>query len=57
MTVYIQVDDLQAYLDKAEGLGGKTMIPPTEVPGMGHFAWFTDIDGNILGLWQPVAPA
>ena len=52
---YVLVDDLQAYLDKAEGLGGKTVIPPTEVPGMGAFAWFTDVAGNTLGLWKAVA--
>ena len=53
MTVYVQVDDLQAYLDKAESLGGKAIISPTEVPGMGAFAWFSDIDGNTIGLRKP----
>lgn len=54
VTIYVQVDDLQAYLDKAESLGGKAIIPPTEVPGMGAFAWFSDIDGNTIGLWKPI---
>ena len=53
VTVYVQVDDIQAHLDKAESLGGKTMIPVNEVPGMGHFAWLNDPDGNIIGLWKP----
>jgi len=52
---FIQVDDLQAYLDKAESLGGKTVIPPTDVPGMGTFAWFADIDGNTIGLRKPTS--
>ncbi len=52
VTVYVRVDDIQAYLDKAEGLGGKTVVPPTEVPGMGQFAWFSDLDGNTVGLWK-----
>lgn len=56
VTVYAQVDDLAASLKKAESLGGKSVIPPTEVPGMGHFAWFTDPDGNIMGLWKPLQP-
>ena len=55
MTVYVEVDDIQAYLAKGEELGGKTMIPRTEVPGMGHFAWLNDLDGNIVGLWTPAA--
>lgn len=53
VTVYVQVDDLQAYLDRATSLGGKTLIPPMEVPGMGHFAWMTDPEGNVIGLWKP----
>jgi predicted enzyme related to lactoylglutathione lyase len=55
VTVYVQVDDLQACLDKAAKLGGKTMVPPTEVPGMGRFAWLKDPEGTIIGLWKPVA--
>lgn len=54
VTVYVQVDDLQAYLDKAEALGGKAIIPPTEVPEMGHFAWIADIEGTTIGLWKPL---
>ncbi|MBI1899501.1 MAG: VOC family protein [Planctomycetia bacterium] len=56
VTVYVMVDDLTAYLEKAAALGGQTLIPPTEVPGMGHFAWFKDVDGNCLGLWKPLVP-
>jgi predicted enzyme related to lactoylglutathione lyase len=52
VTVYVQVDDLHAYLSKAEGLGGKTLVPPVEIP-TGSFAWLADPDGNIIGLWKP----
>ncbi len=52
--VYVQVDDLQAYRDKAATLGGKTLVPPTEVPGMGRFAWLTDPEGTVVGLWKPI---
>jgi predicted enzyme related to lactoylglutathione lyase len=52
VTFYVQVDDLQATLDEAVRLGGKTLVPPTEVPGMGSFAWLADIDGNVIGLWK-----
>jgi predicted enzyme related to lactoylglutathione lyase len=34
------------------GLGGKTIVPPIDLP-TGSFAWFADIDGNVLGLWKP----
>lgn len=49
---YVQVDDVKAYLDKAQSLGGKTLVPPVEIP-TGTFAWFADPDGNTMGLWKP----
>jgi predicted enzyme related to lactoylglutathione lyase len=52
VTVYVEVDDLPAYLAKAEALGGKTLVPPVELP-IGSFAWMADPDGNIIGLWKP----
>jgi hypothetical protein len=51
-TIYVQVDNVQAYLDKAGTLGGKTLVPPVEIP-TGTFAWFSDSEGNIIGLWKP----
>jgi uncharacterized protein len=52
VTVYVQVDDVQAYLAKAQALGGKVLVPPVEIP-TGTFAWFADPDGNTIGLWKP----
>ena len=50
--IYMRVDDLDAYLDRAEQLGGKRLVPPTDLPGdYGRFAVFTDPDGNQVGLW------
>jgi predicted enzyme related to lactoylglutathione lyase len=49
---YVQVDNVQAYLDKAGSLGGKTLVPPVEIP-TGTFAWFADPEGNTVGLWKP----
>ena len=54
VTVYVQVENLAASLQRAQELGGKTCVPPTDVPGMGQFAWFTDPEGTIVGLWKPV---
>ena len=48
--IHVEVDDLQAYLDKAEELGGKTILPPTVVPDMVTFALFADPDGTLIGL-------
>ena len=49
---YVEVEDVQPYLDKAVALGGKVMVPPIKIP-TGTFAWFADVDGNIIGLLKP----
>ncbi len=46
---YVEVDDVQACLDKAVSLGGKMVVPPIKIP-TGTFAWFSDLDGNTIGL-------
>jgi predicted enzyme related to lactoylglutathione lyase len=51
VTIYVQVDDLEAYMAKAVSLGGKKLVGPVKIP-MGSFAWIADIDGNIIGLWS-----
>jgi uncharacterized protein len=50
VTFYIAVDNPQAYLDKIESKGGKTVMPVTEIPGMVILAQFADPEGNIVGL-------
>ena len=48
---YVQVDDAEAYLKKAESLGGKTLVPPVPIP-TGTFAWMADPEGNVVGLFE-----
>ena len=50
VAIYIEVDDPQAYLDKASTLGGKTIVPVTEVPDMVTFALFADPEGHVVGV-------
>jgi len=50
VSVYVRVDDLQATLDKVEKLGGRTILPPVEVPGGPKLAMFADPAGNVTGL-------
>ena len=47
---YVQVDDPQAYLDKATAAGGKVTHPVTEIPDVVTFAHFADPEGNVIGL-------
>lgn len=46
---YVEVDDPDKYLQKAEGLGGKTIMPTTEMP-MVTVALFADPEGHAVGL-------
>ena len=50
VTFFVEVDDLDAYLKKAEGLGGKTVVPVTTIPDMVTFALFSDPEGNVVGI-------
>ena len=50
VTVYVKVDDIPAYLAKAESLGGKKIVGPIKIP-TGTFAWMSDPDGNVIGLF------
>jgi predicted enzyme related to lactoylglutathione lyase len=53
VTIYVQVDDLDAYLSKAEELGGRTLVPPVNLLDQGSFAWFALPEGNIMALCKP----
>ena len=51
LTFYVEAGDPAAFLDRAEKLAGKTVVPPTKMPGFGlTFAFFADPDGHVVGL-------
>lgn len=50
VTFYVKVDDPAAILKKAESLGGKILVAPTDVPGGVTFARFADPEGNVIGI-------
>lgn len=50
VTFYVEVDDPAAALARAEAMGGKTMMPPMDVPGGPTIAQFSDPEGNVIGL-------
>lgn len=50
--VTVDVDDIDASLEKINSLGGSTVQPRQEVGSMGWAAYFRDTEGNIIGLWQ-----
>jgi uncharacterized protein len=50
VTFYVQVEDLQAALDKIAANGGSTVQPPMDVPGGPAIALFADPEGHVVGL-------
>lgn len=50
---YVEVDDIDATLARAEELGGKVVEPKAQIgKGMGWTAAFEDTCGAYMGLWQ-----
>jgi uncharacterized protein len=52
---YVEADDLQATLDKANVLGGTTVMPVTDFGGAVTIAMFNDPDGLLVGLVRAAA--
>ncbi len=49
ITVYAQVKDINSVLAKVESLGGRTLMPRTDI-GMVIMAQFSDPEGNLFGI-------
>jgi predicted enzyme related to lactoylglutathione lyase len=56
VTFYAEVDNPQAYLDRAVSLGGTVVMPVTEIPNMVTYALFADPEGNLVGIVKAQAP-
>ena len=50
--ITIEVDDMQAALAKIAANGGAAVGEPMDVGDMGIAGYFTDSEGNLMGLWQ-----
>lgn len=48
--IYITVDDVDATARKAEELGGKVLMPPTDIPNVGRFAALMDPQGVMFSV-------
>ncbi|MEW6015851.1 MAG: VOC family protein [Candidatus Zixiibacteriota bacterium] len=49
---HIQVDDIDSTLKMIEKSGGRTVQGKTQIPNIGHYAIFSDIAGNEIGIFQ-----
>jgi predicted enzyme related to lactoylglutathione lyase len=50
--ITVDVEAIDEALKQVEAVGGSTVRPRTEIPGMGAFAYFKDTEGNVVGLWE-----
>src|SRR6266545_1671022 len=50
-TNYVDVENIDAALEKAVALGAKVALPKSPIPGVGAIAAIMDPEGNICGLW------
>ncbi|MFQ5998527.1 MAG: VOC family protein, partial [Candidatus Bathyarchaeia archaeon] len=49
---YISVESVEEFNKKISQLGGKLVVPKTEVPGRGFLAVAIDPEGNPFGIWE-----
>jgi predicted enzyme related to lactoylglutathione lyase len=50
---FVLVEDFDKVLAKVEKMGGKILMPRTEINGVGLVAIIQDTEGNGIGLWKP----
>lgn len=50
--IVIDVESIDDALKKIGELGGKTAVEKMPVAEMGFAAYFTDPEGNVMGLWE-----
>ena len=55
--IVVDVDSIDESLAKIGGLGGSTVVPKVPVGDMGFAAYFQDLEGNVIGLWETAKPS
>ncbi|MBV8761271.1 MAG: VOC family protein [Deltaproteobacteria bacterium] len=50
---YVQVDNCDSLCERATRLGGKVMVPGTDIPNVGRFACWSDPQGASIAVIQP----
>jgi predicted enzyme related to lactoylglutathione lyase len=52
-TPYVKVADADAISARATELGAKVVVPPSDIPNVGRFSFFTDPLGATLAIMKP----
>ena len=53
----VQVESLEATLEKVRAAGGKLAHGPNEIPGVGRHAYCSDPEGTLFGIMEPLERA
>jgi uncharacterized protein len=53
LNTYFEVSNLNLTLRNVVELGGKILVPPTDIPSVGAYAMFADPVGVAVGILQP----
>jgi predicted enzyme related to lactoylglutathione lyase len=52
VSIHVRVPDLAEALTQAESLGGRVILPPTDIGGERRLAQIEDPEGHVIGLVQ-----
>jgi predicted enzyme related to lactoylglutathione lyase len=52
-SIVIAVQDIRDAIKKVSDAGGKVLGAPMEIPGVGQYVSFTDLEGNRVSMLQP----
>ena len=55
VSLYVEVDDVGAYVSRATKLGGKLVMPPQQLPDGDVMAIILDVEGIAVGIFKPAA--
>jgi predicted enzyme related to lactoylglutathione lyase len=53
VSLYVEVDDVAAFVTRATELGGTVVIPPQKLPDGDEMAVVLDVEGIPVGLFKP----
>lgn len=53
----INVASVDESIKKIDAAGGKVVTPKMEIAGMGYYAYATDTEGNVIGIWENIKKA
>jgi len=51
---YVYADDVDQLTKKAQSLGAKTHVPPTEIPTIGRYSLIADPQDAVIALFKPL---